>query len=428
MNNWGEFAIPTLENWESKILKDLKTNSLESIYWNSSIGEINPAINSVKEINQINPTSQLKINSEFDLSNENINEQILFALKCGIDSIIFKGSPSSSSLNGVMHEIIENHILLSNEKTTNNYKEWSNWLNSNDKKIEGTFRYDPLYKFISQGVWNESKTEDFKNWQLFYNSSDHESLKVIYINGSIYANALANPIQEVAYIGAHLNEYFEKIENSKKEHKIILKVAIGTEYFIEIAKLRALRTLVQSIALHRNISIKISIETVEKSTSISPTNKELNLLRSTTCSMASIIGGSDSISINKDLINAANYKKIFRHYANIPIVLKEESNISKVNDPSRGSYSIENLTSIIKNNSWELFKQIEENGGWINYLEKQIPQKQCKKNAALFISKLINKDSVIVGFNKYNLNNDLLKPNPIEQTNSFTTLKLEMLL
>ena len=184
----------------------------------------------------------------------------------------------------------------------------------------------------------------------------------------------------------------------------------------------------QSIALHRNISIKISIETVEKSTSISPTNKELNLLRSTTCSMASIIGGSDSISINKDLINAANYKKIFRHYANIPIVLKEESNISKVNDPSRGSYSIENLTSIIKNNSWELFKQIEENGGWINYLEKQIPQKQCKKNAALFISKLINKDSVIVGFDKYNLNNDLLKPNPIEQTNSFTTLKLEMLL
>ena len=83
MNNWEEFAIPTLENWESKILKDLKTNSLESIYWNSSIGGINPAINSVKEINQINSTSQLKINSEFDLSNENINEQILFALKWG---------------------------------------------------------------------------------------------------------------------------------------------------------------------------------------------------------------------------------------------------------------------------------------------------------------------------------------------------------
>ena len=428
MDNWGEFTEPTLKSWESKILKDLKTNSLESIYWKSSIGEINPVSNSVKEINPINSSAHLKINSEFDLSNKIVNEQILFALKCGIDSIILKGVPSLSSLNGVMHEIIENHILLSNENITENYKEWSNWLNSRDKKIEGTLRYDPLFKFTSQGIWSESKNEDLKNWLLFYNSSEHESFKVIYVDGSIYANALANPIQEVAFIAAHLNEYFEKIENPEKEHKIILKVAIGTEYFIEIAKLRALRTLVQSIALHRNISIKISIETVEKSTSISPTNKELNLLRSTTCSMASIIGGTNSISIHKDLINNHNYKKIFRHYANIPIVLKEESNISKVNDPSRGSYSIENLTSIIKNDSWKLFKQIEENGGWINYLETQIPQKQCTKNADLFISKLINKDAVVVGFNKYNLKNDLLKPFSFEQTNSFNTLKLEMLL
>ena len=151
-------------------------------------------------------------------------------------------------------------------------------------------------------------------------------------------------------------------------------------------------------------------------------------MRSTTRSMASIIGGTDSISIYKDLINNHNYKKIFRHYTNITIVLKEESNISKVNDPSRGSYSIENLTSIIKNDSWKLFKQIEENGGWINYLETQIPQKTCAKNADLYISKLINKDAVVIGFNKYNLNNDLLKPFSFEQTNSFNTLKLEMLL
>ena len=369
MDIWKEFISPSTQDWENKILKDLKIKSLKEIYWDSSIGEINPVSNKTKEINSTYSSGKITINSEFNLNNESVNSKILYALKCGINSITLKGIPTVNSLNQVMHEIIENHILLSNENMTNDYATWSNWLNALKKEITGTLRYDPIFKLIKEGKWNQSRKEDFKNWGLFYNSNKHNTLKSIYVDGSIYGNASANPIQEIAFIGAHLNEYFEEIKDTSTIHKVIIKISTGTTYFIEIAKLRALRIIINSIAIHRNISIDLRIETVGKSTCISPINKELNLLRATTFSMSAIIGGADTITISPELINENDYKKVFRLFTNIPIVLKEESNISKVNDPSRGSYAIEDLTSKIKNDSWELFKSIENSGGWIQFLK-----------------------------------------------------------
>ena len=428
MDIWKEFTSPSTQEWEEKILKDLKIKSLKELDWNSSIGEINPVQNKTNEINSTYSSNQITINSEFNLNNKAINSKILYALKCGINSITLKGIPNSNSLDGVMLEIIDSHILLSNENLTNDYATWSNWLKKLGKEINISFKFDPIFKLISEGKWNQSKLEDLKNWNLFYNSNDHKLIKSIYVDGSIYGNASANPIQEIAFIGAHLNEYFEEIEDLDKNHKVIIKISTGTSYLIEIAKLRALRIIINSIAKHRKISIDLTIETVGKNTCISPINKELNLLRATTYTMSSIIGGADRISISPEFVDEKDYKKTFRLFTNIPIVLKEESNVSKVNDPSRGSYAIEDLTSKIKNESWKLFKSIEKSGGWIQYLKTKNAQNECRKNAVDLINRLVNKNAVIIGFNKYNLNDSPINTIEFSESSAFSTLKLDKLI
>ena len=173
----------------------------------------------------------------------------------------------------------------------------------------------------------------------------------------MYQNAGANMVQQIAYSLGQANEYFNRIESITKP--IVFEVAVGTNYFFEIAKLRALRLLFNLIAKEYNHTLECNII-------VSPTkrNKTLydynvNMLRTTTECMSAIIGGANAIAnLPYDALYHKDNEFGDRIARNQLLILKNESYFDKVNNPADGSYYIETLTNQLAEKSLTLFKDM----------------------------------------------------------------------
>ena len=220
------------------------------------------------------------------------------------------------------------------------------------------------------------------------------------IDATLYQNAGANMVQQIAYALAHANDYFNKIKNIEK--RIVFQVAVGSNYFFEIAKLRALRLLFNVVAKEYNLTHDCHLL-------VSPTkrNKTLydynvNLLRTTTECMSAILGGADAVAnLPYDALYHKDNEFGDRIARNQLLVLKHESHFDKVNNPGDGSYYIESLTQQLAEKALALFKEIEANGGFLKQLKdgtiKRKIQESADKEQALFD----NGKEILLGTNKY---------------------------
>ena len=266
---------------------------------------------------------------------------------------------------------------------------------------------DPIGQLAREGNWfSTSEKDNFETLNLLSKATSDVSL--ISIDSSLYQNAGANIVQQTAYALAHANEYFNRVENINQA--IVFEVAVGTNYFFEIAKLRALRLLFNIIAKEYN-------HTVDCHFLVSPSkrNKTLydynvNLLRTTTECMSAIIGGADAIAnLPYDALYHKDNEFGNRIARNQLLILKHESYFDKVNNPADGSYYIENLTNQIAEKALALFKDIEANGGFLKQLNdgiiKRKIQESADKEQALFDSG----KEVLLGTNKYPNKEDKMK-------------------
>ena len=137
----------------------------------------------------------------------------------------------------------------------------------------------------------------------------HTNLKntqALSVNASLYQNAGATITQQLAYTLAHINEYFNLIENFNKT--IVVEVALGTNYFFEIAKLRALRVLFDSLNEIYNTQAKLHILAFPTKRNKTLYDYNTNMLRTTTECMSAIIGGADAVmNLPYDTIFHKNY-------------------------------------------------------------------------------------------------------------------------
>jgi methylmalonyl-CoA mutase len=155
--------------------------------------------------------------------------------------------------------------------------------------------------------------------------------------------------------------------------KIRFSFGIGSDYFMEIAKLRAARILWEQIADAYNVSDKkrfrMEIHSVTKVWNDTIDDPYINMLRTQTEAMSAVLGGTDSLTVNPFDITINTPDEFSERMArNQQLILKEESWLDKVADPSAGSYYIENLTALIAENSWRLFLRAENLGGFIQAL------------------------------------------------------------
>ena len=265
---------------------------------------------------------------------------------------------------------------------------------------------DPIGQLAKDGNWFLSpEKENFETLNLISAQTD---VSLLSINGGLYQNAGANMVQQIAYTLSHANEYFNRIADISQP--VVLQITVGTNYFFEIAKLRALRLLFNTIAKEYNHFSDCHLLVMPTKRNKTIYDYNVNMLRTTTECMSAILGGADTIAnLPYDALYHKDNEFGDRIARNQLLVLKHESYFDKVSNPSDGSYYIENLTQQLAEKSLALFKDIEANGGFLKQLNdgtiKRKIQESADKEQELFDSG----KEVLLGTNKYPNKSDRMK-------------------
>ena len=271
---------------------------------------------------------------------------------------------------------------------------------------------DPIHTLAASGNWAVDEKTDY---EIIAGLASYEVSKAsLAIHANLYQNAGANRIQELAYALAHGCEYLEKAQQNKRLKPLldepVFLISTGSEYFFEIAKIRALRGLWELLAQAYGFSGKCKVI-------CSPTlrNKTLydyntNMLRTTTESMAGILGGADLIcNLPYDALYHHENDFAARIARNQLLMLKHESYFSSVRNPADGSYYIEALTDQLGQKALDLFKIIEKGGGFLSQLRDHKIQKKIAESAEKEQKAFDQGDRVLVGTNKYSNPGDRMR-------------------
>jgi len=275
---------------------------------------------------------------------------------------------------------------------------------------------DPIGHLASKGNWYKSTESDYGILQRLITKYPKKTL--LSIDTSLYENAGANKIQQLAYTLAHTNEYlnhfFQKeiSDESKKYFTLTFKVSIGSNYFFEIAKIRALRLLYATLAKTYNINETCHIIATPSLRNKTIYDYNTNMLRTTTECMSAVLGGADTITnLSYDALYHKSNEFGSRISRNQLLILKKESYFDMVSNPSDGSYYIEHLTQEMGEKSLQLFKNIEANNGFLAQLRKGIIQKKIKESAKKEQDLFDSGALILVGTNKYQNTKDRMKDN-----------------
>ena len=149
---------------------------------------------------------------------------------------------------------------------------------------------DIIGQLAITGNWFNNLNNDFKNLE-----SITKKTSLITVNANLYQNAGANMVQQLAYSLAHANEYLNYLDNSKVSFEVVFNVSVGTNYFFEIAKLRALRKLWNVLSFEYNIKTDCHIIAYPTKRNKTLYDYNTNMLRTTTECMSAILGGANLI-------------------------------------------------------------------------------------------------------------------------------------
>ncbi|SHG38127.1 heterodimeric methylmalonyl-CoA mutase small subunit [Flavobacterium segetis] len=266
---------------------------------------------------------------------------------------------------------------------------------------------DPIGQLAKDGNWFSTKEKNnFETLNIL--SKQTKSISLISISATLYQNAGANMVQQLAYSIGQANEYFNRIKSINKP--IVFEVAVGTNYFFEIAKLRALRILFNLVAKEYNHNLECNII-------VSPTKRNktlydynINMLRTTTECMSAILGGADAIANSPyDALYHKDNEFGDRIARNQLLILKNESYFDKVNNPADGSYYIESLTNQLAEKALVLFKEIESNGSFLKQLNDGIIKRKIQESAEAEQNLFDSGKEILLGTNKHPNKQDRMK-------------------
>ena len=229
------------------------------------------------------------------------------------------------------------------------------------------------------------------NW--FYNlKQDHTVLEkiisenvdsaILSVDSTGYQNAGATMVQQLAYSLAQVNEYLNHFSSEKLEGNITFKVAVGSNYFFEIAKIRALRKLYAALASEYTISESCHIIAFPSKRNKTLYDYNVNMLRTTTECMSAVLGGANTVcNLPYDALYHKSNEFGERISRNQLLVLKEESYFDTVSNAADGTYYIESLTDELAEKALALFKTIEKGGGFLQQLKEGKIQQKIKESA-----------------------------------------------
>lgn len=441
---YGDFTSSSKKEWEEKVTSDQKGRSFDKLIWKSFEGfDVQPFYMAddlaEKEYMNLRPGdfpfrrgSKISDNNWLIRQNFILDENLdlnwlRFAVKSGaseVGLIIPRGKTvSKKDLDSIVDAVDLNKIRISFKSDQCNLDLIKTFVEVlSDKKIDkknvcGSFNFDPLGHLLKNNQFLFSEKEDFQNAAqiLAFRNENLPGFKVLSMGGDYLANSGASLSQELAFTLAMGAENLSHLSNSGFEienisNSLQMTLGVGSDYFMEIAKIRAARqlwaTIVQAFKPDLKNSGKVFIHSAPTLWNKTKLDPYVNMLRFSTEALSAAIGGADSISnfpFNMVLKMPGSFSE--RIARNTQILLKEESYINRIADPAAGSYYIENLTDLIANQAWETFKEVESMGGFIAACKKGFIQDQLNESQIRRKENLAKRKAILVGTNNYpNLN------------------------
>jgi methylmalonyl-CoA mutase len=289
------------------------------------------------------------------------------------------------------------------------------------------FNLDIIGNLARTGNWYTSLEKDHRFLDAMLKTKAQHILNV---DVSLYENAGATMVQQLGYAMAHANEYLNHIDQNGSGNQIksmVFKIAVGGNYFFEIAKLRALRVLWANLLSVYDMKLDCHIVAYPSKRNKTLYDYNVNMLRTTTECMSAVLGGANTvINMSYDALYHKSNDFGERIALNQLLLLKEESYFDKVNNASDGSYYIASLTEQLAEKSLELLKSIEKGGGFLKQLKNHTIQGKIKESANKQQERFNAQEEVLVGTNKFHNETDTIKENlelyPFVKTNARKTL------
>ena len=382
-----EFASTTAAQWKEQLVKDLKGIDYNTLIWKTNSGiEVQPFY--TKEYLRTNPAPSFAKNdwaiceNVFVSDAKTANAQALNALQNGASGLVFHIT-QKTDFAVLLKGILLQHIYCLFMVKPEFEKELTSFLSSVQSGNSC---------FVECDTTLDGKVE-------LHNTSS------ICINTNLYQEAGSNTVNELAFSIAHLNEYLNIASSSIKT--IHINVSVGGDFFMEIAKLRALRKLTNFLLSQYNIKATVHIHAQTTLINKSAVDSYTNMLRSTTEAMSASIGGANSIVVLPFDVEFNSQNDFSSRMArNQQLILKDESYLNIVADMSAGSYYVETLTETLCEKAWEQFKTIESKGGLLACLKSNYIQDIISKDAETLIQQFKEGKLVLVGVNKFQNKNE----------------------
>ena len=325
--------------------------------------------------------------------------------------ILFDGIPLdkvsvSMTMNGAVLPVLAGYVVAAEEQGVS------------QDKLAGTIQNDILKEFMVRNTYIYPPAPSMKiiGDIIAYATEHMPKFNTISISGYHIQEAGADAALELAYTLADGKEYIRTaiasgLDIDQFAPRLSFFWGIGMNFYMEIAKMRAARLLWAEIVSEFNPSNPKSsmLRTHSQTSGWSLTEQDPynNVVRTTIEAMASVFGGTQSLHTNAlDEAIALPTEFSSRIARNTQLIIQEETGITKVADPWGGSYMMESLTKEIADKARELIQEVEDKGGMAKAIETGIPKLRIEESAAKKQVRIDRGDDVIVGVNKYTLDQE----------------------
>jgi len=281
--------------------------------------------------------------------------------------------------------------------------------------LDGTIQNDILKEFMVRNtyIYPPEPSMRIVSDIIAYTSAEMPKFNSISISGYHMHEAGATAVQELAFTIADGKEYVQRamaagLDIDKFAGRLSFFFGIGMNFFMEVAKLRAARTLwhrvMDGLGAQDERSKMLRTHCQTSGVSLQEQDPYNNVIRTTIEAMAAVLGGTQSLHTNAlDEAIALPTDFSARIARNTQIVLAEESGITKVVDPLGGSYYVEALTSTLVEEAWKLIEEVDGLGGMTKAVASGMPKQRIEQAAAAKQARIDRGEDVIVGVNKYKL-------------------------
>ena len=351
-------------------------------------------------------------------------------MKILFDQIPLDKVSVSMTMNGAVLPVMASFIVAAEEQGVP------------PEQLAGTLQNDILKEFMVRNTYIYPPAPSMKIVSdiIAYTTARMPKFNSISISGYHMQEAGATNVQELAYTIADGIEYVRTAISSgmdvdKFAPRLSFFFAIGMNFFMEIAKLRAARILWATL-MEKNFSPKdnrsLMLRTHTQTSGVSLTSKDPynNIMRTTIEGLSAVLGGTQSLHTNSfDEALGLPTEFAARIARNTQLIIQEETGITNVVDPLAGSYYVESLTSELVDAAMVLINEVEEMGGMTKAVESGLPKLRIEEAAALRQAAIDRGEEVIVGVNKYQLDkepdvdvldidNTLVRESQIERLNA----------